>query len=120
MVGAAAVELELPSEFRIHPTFHVSLVRPFRGDPDEAAVDLAPVAWQDTEPLYKVERILDFRVRRVRAGRRFRNIREYLVKWTGYSSEHNSWEPEKNFTPDMADALSTVRDAASPQRPEGG
>jgi transposase InsO family protein len=120
MVGAAAVELELPSEFRIHPTFHVSLVRPFRGDPDEAAVDLAPVAWQDTEPLYKVERILDFRVRRVRAGRRFRNIREYLVKWTGYSSEHNSWEPEKNFTPDMADALSAARDAAGTQRPEGG
>ena len=67
MAGSAAVELELPVECQIHHTFLISLVRPFHGDPEEATVGLMPVAWQDDGPLYKVERILDFRVQRIRA-----------------------------------------------------
>ena len=30
MVGSVAVELRLPSDMRLHSTFHVSLVRPYR------------------------------------------------------------------------------------------
>jgi transposase InsO family protein len=114
MVGKAAVELRLPSDMRIHPTFHVSLVRPYRSRAADAEavsiVDPEPVAWlSDTKPLWSVERILDYRCRRVRAGKRFRNVHEWLVKWAGFSSEHNSWEPAKHFTPDLMPELEAVR-----------
>ncbi|GFR52906.1 hypothetical protein Agub_g15551 [Astrephomene gubernaculifera] len=112
MVGYAAVELRLPSDMRVHSTFHVSLVRPYR-EADESSPSVTkepgPVAWINNEPQYSVERILDYRLRRVRSGRRHRNVHEYLVKWLGYSSEHNSWEPAANFTPDLKPLLDEVR-----------
>ena len=84
-----------------------------------------PVVWlADKQPLYSVERVLDYRCRRVRSGKRVRNVHEWLVKWTGYSSEHNSWEPARNFTPDLKAVLEEVRlqakRAAGTLLPEGG
>jgi hypothetical protein len=43
----------------------------------------------DSETTYAVEKILR---RRMTGGRK-----EYLVKWVGYASSENSWEPEENF-----------------------
>lgn len=129
MVGTAAVELRLPSSMRIHPTFHVSLIRPYRSRAPDAAdgpvVDPEPAAWLSGEqPLYSVERVLDYRSRRVRSGKRFRAVHEWLVKWAGYSSEHNSWEPARNFTPDLKSVLEEVRlratRTARTLSPEGG
>ena len=130
MVGTAAVELRLPSDMRIHPTFHVSLIRPYRSRTPDATADVMdtepePVVWlADKQPLYSVERVLDYRCRRVRSGKRVRNVHEWLVKWTGYSSEHNSWEPARNFTPDLKAVLEEVRlqakRAAGTLLPEGG
>ena len=131
MFGKVAVELSLPSDMRIHPTFHVSLVRLYRtrdseGDMDtEVNTDATPVGWLSVKhPLYTVDRILDYRCRRVRSGKRYRTVHEWLVKWAGYSSEHNSWEPAKHFTPDLASQLEVVRlrakRAAGTLPPEGG
>ena len=120
IIGSVAVEIQLPPEFRIHNTFHISLLRPYHGKVPESPVEPGPIAYENNDALYSVERILDYRVRRIRAGRRYRNVREYFVKWAGYTSEHNSWEPEKNFTPDLTDALFAARNAAGTQHPEGG
>jgi hypothetical protein len=97
MVGAAAAELELPPSLRIHPTFHVSLLRPFRGDAPDSSI--GPVAaFEQGVPYYTVERILTHRDRKI--GRK--TVREYLVKWKDYTDEHNSWEPDANFTDSLA------------------
>ena len=117
MVGNAAVELTLPADLRIHPTFHVSLVRPYRAPMDTgptdtehpSAVEPPPITWAAAEPLFAVERVLDHRIRRPGKGRRRRSVHEYLVKWKNYSSEHNSWEPARNFTPDMKPVLDAFR-----------
>ncbi|GIM02151.1 hypothetical protein Vretimale_7055, partial [Volvox reticuliferus] len=117
MVGNAAVELALPSDMNIHPTFHVSLVRPYRGTEPApvtmdtpAAVEPGPETWvAGKQKVYDVERILDYRTRRVGRHRRKRTVHEYLVKWTDYSSEHNSWEPARNFSPEMAPILEEAR-----------
>jgi hypothetical protein len=96
MVGKAAVELALPPEARIHPTFHVSLIKPYTSDgPVQPA---PPVGWLNGEPYWRVERILLHRDRHV--GRK--TVREFLVKWEGWTDEHNSWVPDCDFSDDVA------------------
>ncbi|GLI62700.1 hypothetical protein VaNZ11_005377 [Volvox africanus] len=117
MVGNVAVELSLPSDMNIHPTFHISLIRPYRGkepitnDTDAPAVmDPGPETWiAGKQKVYDVERIVDYPFRRIGRQRRKRKVHEYLVKWTGYSSEHNSWEPMRNFSPEMKPLLEEAR-----------
>ena len=68
--------------------FHVTDLRPYRTPIDE--VPLAAAEW-------KVERLLD---RRVQRGEPY-----YLVRWFGYSSGHDSWEPESELRRRCADLL---------------
>ena len=57
MVGASALKLHLPPEWRqIHIVFH--LKKPFLSDPTKphmAVTPLPPVQWLDGKPLYRVE-----------------------------------------------------------------
>lgn len=52
---------------------------------------------------YKVEKILN---RRVVDDNRV----EYLVKWKGYSSKYNSWEPRSNLMPGCIVIISDYHD----------
>lgn len=45
--------------------------------------------WDENED-YEVERILDVHIQR-------NNKREFLIRWKGYSSKSDSWEPEENL-----------------------
>jgi hypothetical protein len=98
MIGKAAVRLELPEQFRVHPTFHTSLVRPYRSD---GTVQPPPPAdWVGGEPAYKVERILFHR----RVGSKPKTW-EYLVKWEGQGHENDMWVPDSHFTDHSAQDL---------------
>lgn len=50
------------------------------------------------EPLYIVERVLSHRLRRQKM--------ELLVKWQGYTQEHNSWEPAEAILENCEDLVS--------------
>jgi hypothetical protein len=77
---------------RIHDVFHVSLLKPYK---DNGSVEPPPPPELiDGELEYEVETILAHITKRLR-GRN--TTTEYLVKWTGYKDEHNSWEPEESF-----------------------
>ena len=52
-------------------------------------VPSSPPSENDTDDIYQVERILKERIRRGK--------RQFYVKWLGYSSRHNTWEPEENI-----------------------
>jgi hypothetical protein len=81
--------LDLPPHMSIFPTFHASLLRPWRENddslfPGRAHEEPGPIATPDG-PEHVVDRILDRR----RWGRGYR----YLVSWKGYGPEHNRWLP---------------------------
>ena len=88
MIGPNAAKLQLPSDWRIHDVFHVSLLRPWIGDPTDIPSVVYPVV-DDALPDYQVERIISHRDRPVNR----RKAREYLVKWAGLPDESNSWLP---------------------------
>jgi hypothetical protein len=82
--------LDLPKSWKIHPTFHATELVPYCENDIYGKNFLEPPPDViDNEEEYEIESILTDKVSR---GRRF-----YLVAWKGYSSAHNSWEPEGSF-----------------------
>ena len=95
--GGNAAKLALPANYsRIHPVFHVSLLKPFKASSASMPVPAGPEV-EDGFPFYQVETLLSHRIRKV--GKR--KIKQVLVKWKAYDDTHNSWEPLANLTPDL-------------------
>ena len=93
-INPVAFRLELPSTLgRLHPVFHVSLLRRYIQGRSVRPPPPPPVLLDD-ELEYEVEALLQKTV--VRRGRTSQPY--YLVKWKGYDMAHNSWEPLKNLT----------------------
>ncbi len=84
-VGTQAYELELPPTMKMHDVFHVSLLKTYHEDGSHQPPPVTIL--MDGEQEHEVERILDHR----QEGRRSKS---YLVRWTGYGPEHDTWEPE--------------------------
>jgi hypothetical protein len=92
IVNDVAYTVKLPVGMKIHPTFHISLLKPYHDDgrahpPPEPILIGEELEWE-------VETVLTHRTRRT--GRVMRT--EFLIKWKGYGPEHINWEPEKNLT----------------------
>jgi len=93
VVSDTAYTLDLIETSRVHPTIHISQLKPYilpkssilRKSPDPPP---PPIILNDLIE-YEVEEIIKHRKRR--------NKNEYLVKWKGYDSHENTWEPESNL-----------------------
>jgi len=84
-------QLELPRELRIHDRFAPDVVKKYY-EPDThfpGRPTLEPIQEEYTpETEYEVEQILDHRV--------YRNQKQFLIRWKGYTSAHDTWEPIEN------------------------
>ena len=91
-VGQVAYKLQLPVHLRMHPVFHVSKLRPYHSD-GRIQPPAAPILVDGHEE-YVVDEIHAHRD----VGRCTRKVRQYLVRWEGYTPEHDTWEPESNLS----------------------
>jgi hypothetical protein len=109
-VGRDTYHLALPfSMRRLCPNFSVIKLRlapddPFPGRRTVPPPDLVLI---DGETEYDVEAILDSRMRYCRM--------EYLVKWKGYDTGHNSWEPHYNLCAPLAVAAFHRQHSGAPR-----
>uniref|UniRef100_A0A8C5C1B2 Uncharacterized protein n=1 Tax=Gadus morhua TaxID=8049 RepID=A0A8C5C1B2_GADMO len=112
IINPCAVRLRLPPSLRVHPTFHVSLIKPVSSSPLAVATPAPPPPRIiDNHPVWTVRQLLDIRPR----GRGF----QYLVDWEGYGPEHRQWLSRNMI---MDDTLISDFHKAHPtaRRPPGG
>nr|XP_027071740.1 uncharacterized protein LOC113696535 [Coffea arabica] len=90
-VGAVAYKLQLPDGARIHPVFHVSLLKKRIGDAQ--GIDPMFPAWDSSDQyLLQPEKILKRRATK----RNSQVVIQYLVKWDQLPESESSWE-DKDF-----------------------
>ena len=93
-IGRLAYELQLPSNWRVHPVVSVAQLEPSptqedpynraRPDhPDAVEVEGDTPQWRS----YVVERIVDKRMRTYGGTK----VAQYLIRWRGYGPEYDEW-----------------------------
>lgn len=92
VINKVAYQLKLPTTWKCHNVFHVSLLKPFYSDNFDRPLPSkpGPILIEGNRE-WQVEEILDKKVSK--SGKYIR----YLIKWRGYGPEDNSWEPMANL-----------------------
>ncbi len=84
-IKGLSYELDLPKEMRIHPVFHAFMLQCCNQSIPLQTIE-TPV---EPNKEYQVENILE---KRMISGKT-----HYLVKWKGYNTSENTWEPTENL-----------------------
>ncbi|XP_019058307.1 PREDICTED: uncharacterized protein LOC104816062 [Tarenaya hassleriana] len=94
-IGKMAYKLQLPERIKIHPVFHVSLLKPYKADPSDVDRNRSKRAPIPSTAQYtkEAEMILDRRPISKQGAR----YREYYIKWKGLPDSQNSWEKEEDL-----------------------
>jgi len=87
-IGPVAYRVNFPAGVRIHPVFHCSNLKPFRGEPGSTPAIPLPPNFHENQPLIFPLAILGSR----RATAEPHNPWQVLVQWQGLSPEETSWE----------------------------
>ncbi|GKB72082.1 ty3-gypsy retrotransposon protein, partial [Tanacetum coccineum] len=91
-IGKVAYRLALPVTSKIHPVFHVSILKPFLGSESEAVAEIPG----ESDEGFVVEQPLTV------CGSRFvlrdgSLVKQVLVQWAGRSPEDATWEYLSDF-----------------------
>ena len=93
-IGAQAYRLKLPDTWRIHPVFHVSLLKQWRPSTLQSVPGEVELEDPDRPQYFDVEKILRWRW----TSKTRRRQREFLVLWQGYPAEDVEWIPASYFS----------------------
>ena len=94
-IGQQAYRLALPDDWKIHPVFHVSLLRNWNAaDVQEDQAVSQEDAPEVEEPFWEVEKI--FRWRKVKKNKKI--VKEFLVLWKGFPVSEASWVVQEQFS----------------------
>ena len=90
VINQNAYELKLPKTWWIHNVFNVSKLHPYSPPTIPGQRNPPPPEIKiDGEMEYEVEEIIDSCL--------IQGKLQYLIKWKGYTTENNMWEPETNL-----------------------
>jgi hypothetical protein len=84
--------LQMPPGLKLYPHFHTSLLKPYVADNDGDRLNKpneGMVAAGGEDGAYLIEDVVDHRIKE--------KVIQYLIKWVGYPSDYNTWEPLENI-----------------------
>lgn len=120
-VGNVAYRLQLPERMKIHPTFHVSFLKPYFEDVDQDRQHVRRAPPNVRKHFEKqVVKILDHRT--MGASRKNRRT-DYLVQWEGSSEVDATWERDVTlwqFEDQIKEYLETLPTRTSASSGGGG
>ena len=92
VISPLSYQLKLPVQWKIHPTFHATTLLSWYWETNVHGPKYLPPLPDliDGQEEHEVEVLL--------AHKRHGKGYVFLVKWVGYPSLENSWEPEKNLS----------------------
>jgi hypothetical protein len=107
----SSYKLELPPNYKIHPTFHARLLKPSIANDAEKFPGREPSrpgpAFDDDDEEYEIEKILDHKDVRGR--------RKYLVHWLGYPASDDQWvDADDLHAPELLDPYLAAINAEPP------
>jgi hypothetical protein len=109
-----AVQLELPAMMKVHDVFHLNLVKLYKSDGTVHPPE--PLVYEnDGSAQWEVDHLLADRVRKKVNGKS--QITEYLVRWSGFGAEHDTWEPSTGIHASLIKAYRAHK-LAQPSRPQ--
>ncbi len=110
-INPVTYQLQLPSQYKIHSSFHVSLLKPYH-PPISVSTEPGPTE-EPPLPLIQVDGAI-YMVNEILDSRHRGGLLEYLVDWEGYGPEERSWVPRDDI---LNPTLLEVFHSTHPDRP---
>ncbi|KAG1925616.1 retrotransposable element [Pimephales promelas] len=116
-INPVTYQLQLPPEYRIHPTFHVSLLKPYHPPVPQSVTEVEP---EDNPPIPPIEPESIYLIKEILDSRRRGGKLEYLIDWEGYGPEERSWVPHNDvLDPSLLLEFHAQHPEKSAPRPRG-